>query len=100
MDDNTPNHPLAEALYEPLITASRYAGTQLKKYPNAPYSPDIARLRNTQRLLKLAISQFKGSYDLSEPIQQTQVLLGDVTYTIPNTLHECQLALVRAFLVR
>jgi hypothetical protein len=94
MGDDKPNHDLV--LYARLVAASRYGGSQLKKYPTAPYSPDIARLRNIQRLLKLAISQFRGSYDLSEPIRQMQITLGDDTYNIPGMLQGCQLALVRA----
>ena len=38
------DHTLAEDLYKQLITASIHAGSTLKKFPPAPYSPDIARL--------------------------------------------------------
>jgi hypothetical protein len=95
MEDNAPNHALAENLYNRLIQASQYAGSKLKKYPSASYSPEIAKLRNKQRLLKLAISHHKGLYDLSAPIQATQNIMGDTTYSVPTTLRECQLALVR-----
>ena len=85
---------LAEELYERLITASRYSGSKLKKFPPTPYSPTIARLRNVHRLLKLAVTQFKTSCDLSETIARIKAKLWHAGYELPNTLEMCTLALL------
>ena len=61
MTTNKANHALAEDLYNRLVAASQYAGARLKKFPPAPYSPTIARLRNIHRLLSLTITQLKTS---------------------------------------
>ena len=96
MSDNNPNHELAEDLYNRLIASAVYAGSKLKKFPPAPYSPTIARLRNIQCLLKLAVTQHKTSRDMTENIAQTKAKLGDVGYTLPSTQTECVVALTRA----
>ena len=66
------DHALAEELYERLISASTYAASRLKKFPPAPYSPTIAKLRNVHRLLALAVTQFKTNRDMSENIAKTK----------------------------
>ena len=42
MLDDTPNHELAEDLYNRLISSAVHAGTKLKRFPPTPYSPTIA----------------------------------------------------------
>ena len=90
-----PNHALAEDLYERLISASIHAGLKLKRFPPAPYSPNIAQLRNVHRLLKLAVTQFKTTRDMSDNISKTAAKLGHVGYQLPETGKLCQQALVR-----
>ena len=68
MDQDQPNDTLAEDLYDRLILASQHAGKQLPKFPQAPYSPTIARLRQIWRFLKLELTQYKTGIDLSEQL--------------------------------
>ena len=89
------DHELAEALYERLILASVHAGSTLKKFPPAPYSPTIARLRNIHRLLKLAVTQFKTTRDMSENISRTKAKLGNMGYPLPDTVELCKTMLVK-----
>jgi hypothetical protein len=80
MDEDIPDHHLAEKLYQRLLTACRYAGSRLQRYPPAPYSPDIVRMRNIYRLLKLAITQFTSKYDHSKEIDDTIDKLGHIGF--------------------
>ena len=59
MKGGTQDHHLVETLYQCLTSASMHTGSRLKKYPLAPYSPEIAHLRNIECLLKLTISHLK-----------------------------------------
>ena len=95
MEQNQPNDTLAEDLYQRLISASQYGGSRLKKFPPAPYSPTIARLRNIQRLLKLTITQLKTKRDMSANIQRTKAKLGDAGFKLPDTLEACQRELTK-----
>ena len=92
--NNIPNHEMAEELYERLIVASIYSGSMLKKFPPAPYSPTIARMRNIHRLLKLAVTQFKTARDMSESIAWTKARLGDAGYELPTMAELCAKALI------
>ena len=96
MQDETPNHALAETLYTQLIKASNLGGSRLRSYPPAPYSPTIAKLRNLQRLLKLVVVEMKTSQDMSESIARTKAKLGNAGIAVPKTLTLCQQALARA----
>ena len=91
---DTPDHAMAEELYKQLISASIHAGTKLKKFPPVPYSPTIARLRTIHRLMKLAVTQFKTSKDMSKSITQTKAKLGDASYELPSSLEQCTKALL------
>ena len=93
MTTNQANHALAEDLYNQLVAASQYAGSHLKKFPPAPYSPTIARLRNIKRLLLLTITQLKTSRDMSDNIRRTKAKLGNANYSLPESLQECQIEL-------
>ena len=94
MTQGRPDHTLAEALFEQLITASIYAGSKLKRFPPAPYSPTIACLRNIHQLLKLAVMQGKTSKDLMESILRTKAKLGNARYELPIMLETCIKALL------
>ena len=83
---DTPDHAMAEELYERLIAALIYAGSKLKKFPPVPYSPTIARLRKIHRLMKLAVTQFKTSKDMSESITRTKAKLGNAGYELPSSI--------------
>jgi hypothetical protein len=54
----TPNHILAERLYQQLASACKEAGSMLKRYPPAPYSPEIVKLRNILCLMKLTVTSY------------------------------------------
>jgi Sec-independent protein translocase protein TatA len=88
-----PNHMLAERLYQQLASACKEAGSMLKRYPPAPYSPEIARMRNILRLMKLTVSSYFPQYNLEDTIAETRAKLGSIGVTIPNTLEECRRAL-------
>ena len=94
MEEGTSNNTLAKELYERLILASLYAWSKLKKFPPAPYSPTIARLRNIHCLLKLAATQWKTSKDMMESISRTKAKLGDAGYELPTTQETCIKALL------
>ena len=95
MRSDTPNHDLAKDLYERLISATLYAGSKLKRFPPAPYSPTIARLRNIYCLLKLAVTQLKTGQSMTDNISRTKAKLGNIGYTLPETADLCQKALVK-----
>ena len=86
---------LAEDLYERLVSASVHAGSTLKKFPPAPYSPTIAKLRNVHRILTLAVTQFKTRRDMSEHIARIKAKLGNAGYELPATAELCKQALIR-----
>ncbi len=90
MDRNEPNHSLAEALDTRRIRSCIHAGKQVKRYPTTPYSPEIARLRTIDHILKLAIHQFTSQYDHSETMEGRQAQLGSIGITIPDNVQECR----------
>ena len=96
MANEVPNHTLAEDHYDRLVSAVVYAGSKLKRFPPAPYSPTIARLRNIQRLLKLAVTQHKTSHDMEVNISRTKAKLGNAGYRLPDTKESCIIALEKA----
>ena len=93
--DNKPNHILADDLYTRLIATLLYSGSKLKRFPPAPYSPTIAKLRNIQRLLKLAVTQHKTNQNTEENISRTKAKLGNAGYQLPPTLSLCMAALAQ-----
>ena len=95
MQTNTPDHAFAEDVYCRLVSSSVHVGSKLKRFPLAPYSPTIARLRNIQRLLKLAVTQHKTSRDMEVNITQAKAKLGNAGYQLPETQELCTLALAR-----
>ena len=68
VETDTPNDQLAQKLDTRFQRSALYAGGQCQRYPNVPYSPTIARLRNVCQLLRQAITQLRHSYDMSESI--------------------------------
>ena len=90
MTTGQPNHDLAEELYGRLILASQFAGRQLKRFPPAPYSPTIARLRQARCCLQLELTQYKTGRDLSEQIRSTRAKLGSINYPIPENKAQCE----------
>ena len=95
MQQDSPNYTLAEALYECLIAASIHSGLQLKKFPPAPFLPTIVKLRNMHRLLKLAVTQYKTSRDMTDNIARTKAKLGTIDYNLPDNAEPCQRELVK-----
>ncbi|CAB9510765.1 expressed unknown protein [Seminavis robusta] len=90
MNIHQPNHHLAEDLYNRLVSSSSYGGSRVKTYAPAPYSPELARLRNIHTILKLAVSQFNSQYDLENNIETYRSQLGSIGFTLPATKRECQ----------
>jgi hypothetical protein len=93
VDTDTPNHELAEKHYKRLCSSCQFTGSRLKRYPGAPYSTKLSRMRTIQRLLQLTISQYTSKYDLTNEIADTSIKLSSIGYTLPNTLAECRAAL-------
>jgi hypothetical protein len=93
VETNTPNHEFAVKLYKRLCSLCQFTGSRLKRYPGAPYSPKLSRMRTIQRLLQLAISQYTSKYNLMTEIEDTSIKLSSIWYTLPNTLAECWAAL-------
>lgn len=90
MLDDSPDHDLAEDLYRRLHGSCVYAGRRLRKFPKAPYSPTIARLRNIMNLMRMAVSNFTSPVSLQENIDHLQEKLGSLRYEVPATLDECK----------
>jgi hypothetical protein len=94
MDKGERNDDLAEILYKELMEACREAGSSVKQFPSAPHSPEMVRMRNILRLLRLAVTQFRTEYDLSDALEETQKKLGSIEFKlVPSNLQECQGAL-------
>ena len=90
IDTDQPNDSLAEELYGRLVTASQHAGRQLQRFPPAPYSPTIARLRQIRRFLKLELTQYKTGIDMTDQICVTRAKLGNIGHPIPTNKVECE----------
>ena len=89
MDSGTRNDALAEKLDRRRIAACQYAAAKLQRYPKPPYSPEIARLRNIESLLKLAMFQIRNPSDnYSEAMDKLQLKLGSLDIDIPPTIQE------------
>ena len=85
IDRNRPNNRLANDCYNRLVSASNYGGSKLKKFPPAPYSPELARLRNIKALLQVAVSSFTSQYDHRDNLASLQAKLGGLGFEIPST---------------
>ncbi|CAB9530719.1 expressed unknown protein [Seminavis robusta] len=92
MRDNIPNHTLAEQLYDRLLTACIYAGKRLPKYRDAPYSPELVRLRTIKDLLNTVYSHMTTNIDLSDQIENIRNKLDSVGYDLPTSVEECKKA--------
>jgi len=90
MNNGTPNSALAEKLDKRRISACLYAGSKVKRYPTAPYSPEIARLRNIDNLLRTVIHQHTSQKDHSAAIEQRILRLGAEDFPIPQSLEACK----------
>ena len=90
IDNNTPNHHLAQALDETRVAATQHAANHLPRYHKPPYSPEIARLRNIDTLLGLVIHQHTSKYDHSDNIASLQTTLGNYQVELPPTLQQCK----------
>jgi len=89
MDSGNRNDALAEKLDRRRIAGCQYAAGKLQRYPTPPYSPEIARLRNIESLLKLAMFQIRNPSDnYSEAMDKLQLKLGSIDITIPPTIQE------------
>ena len=85
-----PDHELAEDLDRRRIAACSYAGNQLAKYPRAPWSPEVVRLRHINALLKMVIRQKKcPEEDCAEAIQIRSNKLGNIGIEIPESIEDC-----------
>ena len=93
MDTDTPNHRLAQKLDHRFQRSAKHAGNKCPRYPRAPYSPAIAKMRNICQLLRQAVTQLTHSYDMSEAIQATRDQAGSLDYVLPTTLADCETAL-------
>lgn len=83
-------------IYRQLIEASQRAGKKLKPYHNAPYSPEIAMLRNTQHLMKIVVKSFRSKFDLVIQVEEARRKLGTLGFTMPDNLRDC-LAICRKY---
>ena len=89
ISSNKADHDLAEKLDRRRIAACLYTGNRLKKYPRAPWSPELVRLRNINCLLKVALHQkLCPEHDCSEAIQIIEDKLGSVGVDIPDSIDD------------
>ena len=89
MESGNRNDALAEKLDRRRIAGCQYAAGKLQRYPKPPYSPEIARLRNIESLLKLAMFQIRNPSDnYSEAMDKLQLKLGSLEIEIPPTIQE------------
>lgn len=89
MQRNIRNDALAEKLDRRRIAACKEAASKLKRYPRPPYSPQIARLRNIEALLRLAMYQLRNPQDdYLEAMDNVRLKLGSLDIEIPPTIEE------------
>ena len=91
MKAGTPDDALAERLDKRRIAGCQHAAGRLQKYPRAPYSPEIAELRNRDAILRSAISQFLDPQeDYFERVENLQLKLSSTGMDLPPTLEGCR----------
>jgi hypothetical protein len=90
MNTGTCDDNLAEHLYQQLIWSCQAAGSKLKPYFHAPYSPDIERMRKIQKFLKVYIKSLTSPIEMSFQLDECKAKLGSLGVDAPDTLKECQ----------
>ena len=84
IDNDKPNDELAETLDKRRIAACKAAEQSIKKYPKAPFSPAISRLRNINAILRAALFQYANPQDdYHEAIDRLHFKLGSFGITTP-----------------
>ncbi len=84
-----PNNKLAEKLDKTLIQASLFAEQQLPQYPDVPYSPALAKLRNKFRLLRMLKTLHYRGCDLHFQIREG-ITTQYEDFKIPDTVEELE----------
>ena len=90
--DENPNHPLAEELYGRLLESCRYAGKRLPKFRDAPYSPELVRLRKINNYLSSVQTQLATGIDMAEQLAKQRRKLGTLQFDLPTSVEACKLA--------
>ena len=96
MADNTPNGDLADKLYDRLNQASLCSANKLPKYRQAPYSPELVKLRNIKNFLRTLYTQYTTHYDMTEELEETKSKLFEMEYPIPPNPEDCKKAISKA----
>jgi rubrerythrin len=90
MESGEPNHELAESLDNIRIQACQQSARRLKRYPPIPYSPEIARMRNIEHLLRLQRHQLTSEQDHKESIQRRLAQLNEPNFHLPGNKENCE----------
>jgi hypothetical protein len=90
MNSGEPNHQLAESLDKIRIQACQCSAKRLKRYPPVPYSPDIARFRNIEHLLRLKRHSFTSRRNHEASILRRLEQLGEPNFHLPTTKEDCE----------
>ncbi len=73
------------------IAACQYAGKHLKRYPAPPWSPELARLRTINCLLRLAIHiKLHPHEDCTDAMQVWESKLGFIGVDVPDSVEDCK----------
>ena len=89
--NNHRNDSLANDLDHRRIQACHWAGKNLKRFPAPPWSPAIAKLRNINSILRLAIHMKLNPHEDCEHAMETrQAKLGSIGITIPDDVDDCR----------
>jgi hypothetical protein len=84
-----PNHKLAERLDRTFTQSALYAEQTLPQFPDIPFSPHVARIRNRLGIYKALLYQHHHNVNLEPEIQNSiQEQYDD--FDIPNTLEDCK----------
>jgi len=90
MESGEPNHELAESLDNIRIQACQQSARRLKRYPPVPYSPEIARMRNIEHVLRLQRHQLTSEQDHEESIQRRLAQLNEPNFHLPGNKENCE----------
>ena len=91
INHNTPNDALAENLDQRRIAACKYTEKRLKKYPSAPFSPELRDMRIISKYLRAVIQCLAHpGEEWEEVLLDHKAKLDHLGMKCPDTLEACR----------
>ena len=91
IDTGQANHALAENLDRRRIQACKYTENNLKKYPQAPFSPELRDMRTVSKYLRAVIQCLAHpSEEWDEILECHKAKLAHLGLQCPDTLEDCR----------